>query len=132
MPLTTYQAQQLLGSLLGSGSPATLYMGLYLTSPTNTGGGQEVSGAAYARVAITNNNTNWTGASATFPSVVNNGTIIAFPGASSAWGPVGWFGLSDAASGGNLLWWGALATSIDVPSGDVYEFPVGYFQLALG
>jgi hypothetical protein len=131
MPLSVYQAQKFLNSLFGSGTPATLYVALLLTAPSSTGGGTEVSGGGYARVAVTNNNTNWVGATSTTPSTSANGTTIAFPTASAAWGTPGWFGIYDAASGGNLLWWGTLVNPQAVASGATPEYTAGNLLLNL-
>ena len=135
MPLTNYGAQKLIGYLFGSNAysvPATLYVGLYTATPSNLGGGTEVSAAGYARVAVTNSGGNWNGATNTFPSIVSNTGIIAFPSATADWGTVGFFGIFDSASGGNLIWWGTLSTAVDIPSGDVYEFTAGNLQFTLG
>lgn len=47
----------------GSGSPGTLYAALFSVLPTNGSGGTEFVGGTYARIAITNNNTNFPAAS---------------------------------------------------------------------
>ena len=53
-------ANTVLDSLFGSGTPATLYIGLYSAAPDADGtGGTELSGGSYARAAVTNNTTNW-------------------------------------------------------------------------
>jgi hypothetical protein len=39
--------------------PTAWYVGLFTAAPSDTGGGTEVSGNGYARVAITNNATNF-------------------------------------------------------------------------
>jgi hypothetical protein len=135
MPLTNYGAQKLLGSLFGANAfsvPGTLYIGLFTATPSNLGGGTEVSSGGYARVALVNSGANWTGATNTWPSISANAGTVAFPSATGNWGVVGWFGIFDAASGGNLIWWGPLSTGVNVPSGDIYEFTAGNLQLTLG
>jgi hypothetical protein len=132
MPLSVYEAQYMLDSVFGSGTPATTYIALFTTTPSSTGGGTEVTGGGYVRCAITNNNTNWPGATATFPAVKSNGTTFTFATATADWGTVGWFGIFDASSGGNLLWWGPLVTAVDVPNTDTYTIPSGNLQLTLG
>lgn len=85
-------------------APGTLYVGLYTTLPNNAGsGGTEVSGGSYARVAVTNNTTNWPNASGNDPATKSNGTSITFPAATANWGDVVGVGIFDASSGGNLL-----------------------------
>jgi hypothetical protein len=101
-----------------------VYVGLFTTAPTDAGGGAEVSGGAYARVAMTNNSTNWPAASGTTPAVKANGTAVTFPRATAAWGTVAAFAIFDAASAGNLLYWGALTTAKVVAIDDTPSFGV--------
>lgn len=116
---------ELLDHVLGNAAysaPATTYVALYTAAPTDAGGGTEVSGGSYARVAVTNNDTNWPAASG---GAKANGTAITFPTATANWGTVVAFAILDAASGGNLLYWGDLAASKSVDDGDTASFAVG-------
>src|SRR4051812_5855849 len=72
-----------------------VYAALYTANPTDTGGGTEVSGGAYARVPISSTLANWAGtqsaASTTFSSgtggTTSNNANITFPVPSGAnWG----------------------------------------------
>lgn len=85
-------------------APATVYMALYSASPTDASAGTELTGGGYARVAITNNTTNFPSAN---PKV--NGTAITFPAATADWARAYSWQLLDASSGGNRLYWGPLA-----------------------
>ncbi len=89
----------------------TLYIALFTTSPTEgNDAGVEVTGGSYARVAVTNNATNFPAATQTgvAPASKNNATQYTFPTASANWGTVTSFGIYDALTGGNLLYWGAV------------------------
>lgn len=113
-----YLENKLLDHVLGGGDysrPATVYVALYTATPSDSGGGTEVSGGSYARVAVTNNSTNWPAASGGSKS---NGTAITFPTPSANWGTVTSFGILDAATSGNLLYWGALSASKTINNGD--------------
>jgi hypothetical protein len=103
---------------------ATVYIALFTAAPADAGGGTEVSAGAYARVALTNNSTNWPAASGT-TTVKQNGAAVTFPRATAPWGTVGWFAIFDAATAGNLLFWGPLGTSKVVAIDDVPSFGVG-------
>lgn len=98
--------------------PATLYVALYTTQPTDAGGGVEVTGGAYARVAVTNNNTNFPAATGTSPTVKNNGTVFTFTTATANWGTVTAWGLFDASSAGNLIAWSRLLFNPKVVTAD--------------
>ena len=113
--------------------PATLYVGLSSTTPAEDGTGiTEPSGGGYARVAVTNNATNWP--AATVPGTKSNGTVITFAPASATWlaGVNLTRGLVfDAVTGGNLLGERALALAQPVLSGNQVTFPIGTFVITL-
>jgi len=120
-----YLENELLDHVLGGADysrPATVYVALYTVAPTDAGGCTEVSGGSYARVAVTNNATNWPAAAS---GAKANGTEITFPTASANWGTVVAFAILDAATVGNFLYWGDLTTSKTVNNGDTAKFAVG-------
>lgn len=94
-----------------------LYVGLYTAAPSDSGGGTEVSGGSYARVAVAPSDANWTGASST-DGATDNANAITFPAPTANWGTVTHFGIFDRATGGNLLAWAALTVSKTVNNGD--------------
>jgi hypothetical protein len=125
MPKTTYLANKALDLFLSQAAfapPATLYVALYTASPTVGGGGTEVAGNSYARVAVTNNATNFPAATA---GAKSNGAAITFPNPSGTWGgPIVAVGLFDASSAGNLLYFASLADQTKTfTTGDVASFP---------
>jgi len=102
---------------------ATVYLALYTAAPTDAGGGTEVTGNAYARVAVTANTTNFPAPSG---GSISNGTAITFPQATpSGWGVVTHFGIFDASTSGNLLYWAALTASKTVDPLDTVSFAIG-------
>ena len=104
-------------------SPATVYVSLWTTDPTDAGSGTEVSGGSYART------------SATFASPTNgvttNSADITFPQATASWGTVGWIGIYDASTSGNLLFHTALDTSKTIDSGDIFKIATGSLSVTL-
>ena len=100
-----------------AGPGATVWVSLFTAAPSDAGGGTEVSGGSYARAAVTNNATNWPAASGT-PRSKSNGAAIAFAAPTANWGTVTHFGIHDALSAGNLLYWAALTASKTINSGD--------------
>lgn len=113
-----YLELKLLDHVLGGADytrPATVYVAVYTTKPSDAGGGTEVTGGAYARVTFTNNGTNWPAASAGQKS---NGVAITFATATAPWGKCVAFGIFDAASSGNLLYWGELLGTQQVFTAD--------------
>lgn len=112
-------------------APATLHVGLLTAAPSDSGGGTEVSGNAYARVAVTTALTAFAGTQSAGSTVASSGTggqtsnnaVITFPTPTGNWGTVSHFGIYDAASSGNLLFWGALTISKAINQGDTVSFP---------
>jgi hypothetical protein len=113
-------------SLASATVPLTLdatnvWIGLFTATPADSGGGTEVSGGSYARVAVVRTGAGWNAATGTTATTTNTSTIT-FPTATAAWGTVTQFGIFDAASGGNLIYWGDLTASKTIGSGDTASF----------
>lgn len=102
--------------------PATVYIALYTATPSGSGGGTEVTGGSYARIAVTNNATNFPAASGQSKS---NGTLIDFGTASADWGTIVAAAVYDASSSGNELYWGPFPTTRTVLNGDSFKIPIG-------
>lgn len=98
-------------------SPTTVYVGLYTVAPSDTGGGTEVSGNGYARVAVT-----FSAPSGTSPTTCNNQDVLFAANTGSDWGTVVAFGIFDASSAGNLLYWNTLTASKAIAVGDQAHF----------
>lgn len=127
--LSAFLENEINDHVLGGGDfsrPATVHFALFTAAPNEGGGGTECSGGAYARVAVTNNATNFP---ASVSGVKANGTAITFPTATASLGTVVAFGVFDAASGGNLLYFGNLATTRSITSGDTARFAAGDFTI---
>lgn len=113
-----------LDALLGASAtlmPGTVYLGALLAAPNEDGTGVvEPAGGAYARLAITNNGTNFPAAASGMKS---NGVDLTMATATGAnWGNITHVGIFDAASGGNLRLKGALDSPRNVLDGDVMKF----------
>lgn len=104
-------------------SPATVYVGLYTSDPTDANTGTEVSGGSYTRTAVT--------MGAPSNGVSTNTAAVEFPQASGSWGTVGWIGILDATSSGNLLYHTALDTSKTISSGDIFKIAIGGLSVTL-
>ncbi len=132
MSFSDFMENTILNEVFGGANYApvgTVYVALYTTAPDDAGvGGTEVSGGAYARVAVTNNATNWPAASG---GAKSNGVAVTFPQATAAWGTVIAFAIWDAATGGNMLVSAALSASKAVQTGDTPVFGVGDLKLSL-
>lgn len=104
-------------------SPATVYVGLYTSDPTDANTGTEVSGGSYARTSVT------FGAPSNGASL--NSSAVEFPQATGNWGTVGWIGILDAATSGNLLYHTALDVSKTIDTGDIFKIAIGSLSVTL-
>jgi hypothetical protein len=104
-------------------SVATVYVSLWTSDPTDAGSGTEVSGGSYARTAVT--------FGAPSNGVTTNDADVTFPTATASWGTVGWIGINDALTTGNLLYHTALDTSKTIDSGDIFKISTGNLSVTL-
>ena len=104
-------------------APTTIYVGLYTTDPTDANTGTEVSGGSYARTAVT--------FGAPSDGVSLNSAAVEFPQATGSWGTVGWIGLLDASTAGNLLYHTPLDVSKVIASGDIFKIAIGSLSVTL-
>jgi len=125
-----YTENLVLTWLLTSGSatrPTAWYVGLFTAAPSDTGGGTEVAGNAYARVA-----TGTIGVSGTSPTTATNSAAIEFSAASGGnWGTVTHAAIFDASTSGNMLAWAELTTSRTINDGDVFRIPASSLTITL-
>jgi hypothetical protein len=119
----------MLGHTLAIAPMATLsrvYVALCRTVPTEAAGGEEVTGAGYARPAATFT------LLAVPANAAANATAVDFPPATSDWGTVTHFEIWTQATGGTRLYWGQLVDPVDgvpieieVTAGNVLRFSPG-------
>lgn len=104
-------------------APTTVYVGLYTSDPTDANTGTEVSGGSYARTSVT------------FAAPSNGATAsnadVTFPQATGSWGTVGWIGLLDASTSGNLLYHTPLDVAKTIDSGDIFKIASGSLTVTL-
>ena len=108
-------------------APTQVWVGLLTAAPSDTGGGTEVSGGSYARAtAGANGDTTWKATQGGTPAAASSGTggqtsnpaALTFPAPTANWGTVTHFGIYDASTAGNLLYWAALTVSKTINNGD--------------
>jgi hypothetical protein len=115
--LTDYLNNKILDLVFGATTftpPATLYVGLSQGTANKTGNVFEPSGAAYARVPVTNNATNFPAATG---GTKANAAILTFPTPTGSWGTVQSLFIADAPTGGNVIAMADLTTPKAVSSG---------------
>jgi hypothetical protein len=127
---SNYTEDKVLDHVLGKGarnftSPANLFVGLYTAStgleannPT-----AEVSGGSYARKAAT--------FGAASSGSASNSATITFDVATANWGTVTHVAVLDAATSGNVLFWGAVTSSKTIETGDTFQIAQGNLTVSL-
>ena len=105
--------------------PTAWYVALYTVAPGEGGGGTEVSGGSYARVAVTFT------VSGTAPTTASNSVAVEFAAATGNWGTIVAAAIFEALSGGNMLAYGDLTAPKAIDSGDVLRFAIGEIDITL-
>ena len=104
-------------------SPATVYVALFTTDPTDAASGTEVTGGSYARTSVTfaapSNGASASSADCTFPTCT------------STWGTVSHIGIFDASTSGNLLYHTPLDSSKLIETGDIFKIASGSLTVTL-
>jgi hypothetical protein len=104
-------------------SPAAVYISLHTADPTDAGSGAEISGSSYARQAAT--------FGAPSNGVSTTTADITFPQATGTWGTIGWIGIWDAITTGNLLYHTPLDVSKSIDTGDIFKIAAGSLTVTL-
>jgi hypothetical protein len=104
-------------------APTTIYVALYTSDPTDANTGTEVTGGSYARTSVT------------FAAPSNGASVsnadCTFPQCTATWGTVGWIGLMDASTSGNLLYHTPLDSSKTIETGDIFKIASGNLSVTL-
>ena len=133
--LTDYLEDKIMNHVFGSTTftrPTNYYVGLLTATPSDSTDGTEVTGGSYARqiCAFTITGTGTAQAA--------NTSAITFPTATADWGIVGWIGIYDAVSSGNLVAYQNLqksdfstTTTKTINDGDIFKFNSSTIKIQL-
>lgn len=115
---SSYLAEKIVEHIVDEASysaPATLYLALYTSDPTKDDTGVEVTGGSYARQAIA------------FDPAANGevASNAALSFTSMPAGTVTHWGIRDASSGGNLLYFGSFDIPVAVTGGSTFTVASG-------
>lgn len=120
--------------------PANLYYALFTTAAGDAGSQVEVAGGSYARQPVTRSLAAMAGTQAAGSTTASNGTsgttsnnaAITFPAPTANWGTIVGWGIFDALSGGNLLFYTAQTPNKTVNNGDpAPSFAIGAAQIQI-
>ena len=122
--LSNYLENKVLDHILGTTTytkPSTVYVALYTASPSDSGGGTEVSGSGYARQVAAFD--------AAASGATQNSGNIDFTNMPAC--TVVAIGIHDALTDGNLLVWGTLSTNKSLDAGDTLRVATGDLDISL-
>ncbi len=120
MSLTNHGEDKLL-TLFRDAGP--YWLALFTAAPGETDGGTEVTGGAYARQQVTFGTPT--------DGTMKNSAAIEFPTATAAWGTAVSWGLFDAATAGNMVWYGNITTPKELLAGDIYRVNANNLTLTM-
>lgn len=114
--------------------PANLFFALFTARGTDTQSANntnfvEVSTGSYVRKSMPNNLTTWLAATNDFPSEKRNAIAIEFVTPTADWGEIVAAGIYDAATLGNLLYWGDLSSPVTITTGMPVKFDLNAFLI---
>lgn len=140
MPLSNFTKNKVLDEVTGRSSTmdlGTIYLGLSTTQPSESGTSvtnitEPSASAGYVRALLGSSSQSLT---LMFPAAAN-GTVtndkqIKFDMATGSWGTCTYAVLFNAATGGNVIGWSALTSSITVAANEVAVVPVGGVTITL-
>ena len=125
MSASNYLENALLNATLANVSyttPATVYTALYSVAPTDSTAGTELSGSGYSRVST---------AFSVSSGVATNTGNVTFGPASADWVTAVAWSIADAASAGNILYYGPLSTAQTVLNGNSLTFGIGNVSVTM-
>ena len=132
MGLSLYAGVTLTKALFNAGSsslPATWYVALYTAMPSGGTGGTEANYTGYARVALTNNTTDFAAVSSS-TGQTSNAVQVTWPTNTGSPQTVVGFGFYDAATGGNLWMDQSFTTSQTVNTSTAPYASIGALAIA--
>jgi hypothetical protein len=104
-------------------SPSSVFVALFTSDPTDAGSGNELSGNAYTRKAVT--------FGAPSNGVTSNSADVNFDQATGNWGTVSHIGIFDASTSGNLLYHTPLTSSKTIETGDLFKIATSSLVVTL-
>jgi hypothetical protein len=128
MAFSNYLEDEITGWINGTtfdAAPTSTFVQLYSQDPTEGG---SPTGALYTRVAVAAGG--WTRVTSGVASLANTTAITITSSASSA-ATASHVGVFDASASGNMLFYGALAASKVIASGDEVKFNAGAMVLTV-
>ena len=122
--INTYEKNQILNNIFRNGEK-TIYIGVSKTAPSEDGTNcTEPTVSSYKRFAAKCDATNW---NESIQGSTTNAVVFRFDEAQESWttaaSPVTHWVIFDAATSGNMMFYGELMRAQEIPAGAVLEIP---------
>jgi hypothetical protein len=122
--INIYEKNQILNNIFRNGS-TTVYIGVSKTAPNEDGTNcTEPTAASYARYAAKCDSATWNEST---KGTTDNAVVFRFNEAAESWttaaSPVTHWVIYDAATGGNMMFYGELMRAQEIPAGAILEIP---------
>ena len=114
MPMSNYLANAIVNATVRNttySSPANVWVALYSVAPTGNTSGTELSGNNYSRQNVTFN--------APTAGTTTSNVAVTFSATGNNWPAVVATAITDASTGGNILWYSPIATQVVLASGNI-------------
>lgn len=102
--------------------PTAWYVALFTAAPGEAGGGTELVGNAYTRVAVT---------FIVSGDLATNSAALEWAAATASWGTITHVAVFDALTTGNMLVYATLTASKAIGTGDILRIPAGDLDITL-
>lgn len=104
-----------------SSTAGSFYIGLFTAAPSDSAAGTECAYTSYARVAVARSGAGFTVSG----NQVSNAAAVTFPKCTGGTETAVAFGILTASSGGDLLYWGDLTSSLAISNNITPSFTAG-------
>jgi|AntRauTorcE11898_2_1112593.scaffolds.fasta_scaffold103009_1 hypothetical protein len=116
-------------------TPATIYLALFTSDPTDASTGQELVDSAYVRQDLAKGgsiSSGWTSPATSGEGfAVSNAKVTQFPPIADGSKTISHYGLYDAQTGGNLMYHGEFTVAKTLEINDVLSIDIGGLQVIL-
>jgi hypothetical protein len=100
-----------------------IYIALFEDNPGEDGSGTEFTAASYDRATV------FSGTFTVTNNTATNGSVIQFSESQEIWGTASHAAIYDSLAGGNLLYYGALDSPIEINVNQVFRFQTSSFTI---
>ena len=128
-----YSASKVLELVVGKTAFATptTYVGLWTSALTSASTGSTAGEATYTGYARAATSGDWGSATSATPCTIFNSSAITFAACTAGTSTITYFGIFDAATGGNMIAWGSCTSTVISTTQTPATFAINALELTL-